>query len=336
MRCHFVLGALFTTILAYAYGQTRTFSFSAERTLPEMAETTVVIRAMTDGATVSTDLANRTLAVTGTPDQLAIGAWLFSALEEPALGSSDDGSPIVKEYPLAGGETVHVDYLPGVGSMQGMQEIVTLVRSTTDLRRAYTGNRVRAAIMRGPRDQVELSDWLLSELGPASRQEPAETLAMHEYAKPVSVDRTPELTGSARVYWLAHTATPQDFQEMVTIARSLAGIRYLLTYTQARAVAARGTKDQLGIVDWLFREFDRAASQGTPDESVHEYQLPERAEAVRMFYLGRDQSPQDAVARIRAVADIPRIYTYTALRALVVRGTTDQTAVVERVITANK
>jgi hypothetical protein len=339
MRCHFVLVALFTTILAHAYGQTRTFPFPAERTLPEMTETTVVIRAMTDGATVSTDLANRTLAVTGTPDQLAIGAWLFDAVEgssSPAAGSTGDGSPIVKEYPLAGGETVHVDYLPGVLTMQDVQGIVTLARSISNVRGIYVDTRARAAIMRGPQDQVELSDWLLSELGAASRQEPAPTLAMHEYASPVSVDRTTALIGSVRVYWLAHIAEPRDFQEMVTAVRSLADIRQLYTYTQVRAVGARGTKEQLGMVDWLFREFDRAAGQTTPDRDAHEYQLPDQAETVRVFYLSGNQSPHEMFARIRAVADIRRLYACTSLRAVAVRGTPEQIALVERVITASK
>jgi hypothetical protein len=48
-----------------------------------------------------------------------------------------------------------------------------------------------------------------------------------------------------------------SFQKIVTQVRTTTQIRRLFTYNEPRAVAARGTDDQIAMADKLFKELDR-------------------------------------------------------------------------------
>jgi hypothetical protein len=132
---------------------------------------------------------------------------------------------------------------------------------------------------------------------------------MNEYPLTVRADPAFERGGLVRVYDLAHIATIHDFQEVATMARFMANIRLLFSYNTARAAAARGTPEQITLVDWLFKDLDRAASPDAPaqpgrDSAAHEYRLPGTGEIVRVFYLTHNQTPQqieEIATQIRAI-----------------------------------
>ena len=336
---------LIPAISAQTRAETRTFAFSSDRNAQEMNETATVIHVITDGTSVAPDMTKRTVTVKGPADQVAIGTWLFETLEGPAptvpAAQQDFNSP-VKEYRLSGDEAIRVFYMPAVNSEREFQEILTLARSTSELRRLFSDNRVKAAILRGPREQIDLSQWLLTELASASRQQPASTLSMHEYPLPVRADWTPALVDSVRIYYLPGIATLQDFQELLTTVRFVADIRQLFGYSTARAAAARGSKEQLAMVDWLFREFDRAASESASPktaqtDAIHQYQDPQSGDIVRVFYLSQAGTPEQMsqiAKRIRTATNVHRIGMYLALGAIAVRGTAQQIDTAGRIVTA--
>jgi hypothetical protein len=346
MRTSFIQSVITALLVPIAFGQTavenRVFPFSKNRSALEINETATVIREMTDATGVSVDVAKKTLSLTGTAGQIAIGGWLFNELDGPAIlpsATQQGRGPVVKGYRVSGDDVVHLLYLPDVKTVRDLSEVVTLVRSTGDIRRLMMSGQ-RATITRGTPDQTALTDWLFSELGQASRQSPAQSLTMHEYPLAVRADPAVERGARVRVYDLAHVATVYDFQEVVTMARFMADIRQLYSYSTARAVAARGTPEQLALVDWLFKDLDRAASpdastQPGRDSTAHEYRLPESDEIVRVFYLSHNQTPQqiaEIATQIRAITQVRRLDTYTALRALALRGTPDQIALAEQFV----
>jgi hypothetical protein len=72
-------------------------------------------------------------------------------------------SPQAEFRPSSGDDIVRVFYLTQTDTPQAFQEVVTQVRSTTQVRKAFTINSQRAVAMRGTAAQVALADQLFRE-----------------------------------------------------------------------------------------------------------------------------------------------------------------------------
>jgi len=91
---------------------------------------------------------------------------------------------------------------------------------------------------------MALAEWLIQQLDqPANRQEQAK----HEYALPGGDD-------IVRVFFLTHTGTPQELQEVAVQVRTTTQVRRLFTYNAPRAMALRGTADQIAMAERLIKE----------------------------------------------------------------------------------
>ncbi|MGH9720246.1 MAG: hypothetical protein ACRD8O_08540 [Bryobacteraceae bacterium] len=60
-----------------------------------------------------------------------------------------------------------------------------------------------------------------------------------------------------RVFYLTRAETPQRLQEIAVQLRSMTEVRRLFTYNAHRAVALRGTADQIARADRLIKEWER-------------------------------------------------------------------------------
>jgi hypothetical protein len=89
-------------------------------------------------------------------------------------------------------------------------------------------------------------------------------------------------------------------------------------------MAIRGTAAQAALADWLVAKLDTPGQGSAPQEfQVAGARGPEVA---RVFYLVHPQTPQqvqEIVTMIRAIADMQRIFVYTAPKAVAVRGSAD-------------
>jgi len=303
-------------------GQTaeRVFHFSSTDTPQQIGEIATVIRSIGNISSLSTDSGQKTLSVHGTDSQVSLADWIFNELDQSAP------NPNVHEYRLS--ETgdpdnvVRVFYLNHAPSLQQLQEVATLVRSVVEVRRLFTYNSTRAIVIRGTVSQVALSAWLIGEL-----DKPAPDSAKHEYHMPGDGDDI------VRVLYLPHAQTVQDFQEEAVLIRSIADIRRLFTYNAPKAIALRGTKDQMALAEWFVSEFDKSpAGSGTPRE-FHLDGGPENV--VGLFYLTHAATPQrlqEIAVDVRTTTGVRRLFTYNAPRAMALRGTADQIAQAERLI----
>jgi len=182
--------------------------------------------------------------------------------------------------------------------------------------------------VRGTNQQVSLAAWLVDQLNqPANVAAPAP----HEYKLPGD--------DVARVFELTYPQTRQQLQEIVTLIRSIGDIQRLFLCNERRAVALRGTVEQVALAAWLVSELDKPVdSQArTQDYSQpHEYRLPNSPDnLVRVFYLDSSQSAQDRqklATQVRVTSGIMRLFVYNALGALAARGTDTQVATAEKVI----
>jgi hypothetical protein len=133
-----------------------------------------------------------------------------------------------------------------------------------------------------------------------------------------------------RTFYLTHTATTQQFQEVATVIRTIADIKQISTDNDQKSVTIHATAPQIAMAEWLFNELDSPLAQPAVP---HEYRTPGTGDdVVRVFYLITAPTVQDfqeIATLIRTITDIQRVFTYNARNALTVRGTDAQMALAE-------
>ena len=107
------------------------------------------------------------------------------------------------------------------------------MRGITDIQQVSVDAAQKSLVLRGSAGQVAPAEWLFYELDkPADRPAlPLESQSptTHEYRLPGGVDDV------LRVFYLTHTGTPRELQEVATAVRSTADIRRLFTCNPSRA-----------------------------------------------------------------------------------------------------
>jgi hypothetical protein len=133
-------------------------------------EVATVIRTIADIQQVSADNEQKSLKVHATAGQIAMAEWLFNELDNPAVQTS-----VPHEYRVPGSDdVVRLFYLSTAPTTQDFQEISTLVRTITNIRRVFTYNAPKALVIRGTAVQIGLAEWLVKELEPKASPSSAE------------------------------------------------------------------------------------------------------------------------------------------------------------------
>jgi hypothetical protein len=326
-----ILAAIGFTMASIASAQNSTvLTFAHTEGVQNMQEIATAVRTISDIKEIFVDAGAKTLKLSSGPDQLKLAEWMFGLLD-----SAGFAGPSMHEFQATGDDpVVHLYFLKTPANTQAFQEVATAIRTVADIRRLFTYNAPMAMIARGNADGIALADWLVSELDQPSS---AHTSAVHEYRMAAGFVRD---ESDIRVFYLTHTATAQEFREVATGVRTIANIRRVFTYSTPRAMVVRSAPDAVALAAWLIDQLDTQntgqARQASP--IYHTYQqLPQgdNATAVQVFFLNRAGSAEDfetAASRVGTTAHIPRVFTYNAPRALVVRGSTDQLKVAEQLV----
>jgi hypothetical protein len=133
-----------------------------------------------------------------------------------------------------------------------------------------------------------------------------------------------------------HAESPESLNELASTVRSVGSIRRVFTTGQPKAVAMRGTAEEMALGDWLLQKLDQpSSSSGQPDGAAREFRISSSGDLVRVFYLGNVTIGgfQNVAAEVRSAAGASKVFTYNALGALAVRGTPDQVTTAENLIT---
>jgi hypothetical protein len=283
------------------------------------------------------------LTLRGTADQIALAGWLFPELDRFATGQSApqaSQNPATLEYRLAGiGDgVVRVFYLTHTETPMAIQEVVNALRAILEFQRAVVWNASKAVVLRGTAEQIAAAEWLIKGLDkPAGMQPPSQQgrgPAVAAYT--LSDARAP----AVRVFYPAHTQTPQAMQEMVNSVRSLSELQRVIVCNGPRAIAVRGTPGQVATAEWLIDALDKpagavsSASQSqTP--APNQYQLAESGDVARVFYLAHTATPQelqDLLNLVRSTTNIQRATFCSVPGALALRGTAGQVALAGKLI----
>jgi hypothetical protein len=314
--------------------QERVLRFVHTQTTQSAQEIATAIRVIADlnQDQVSSSKAPESLTIRATGEPMALAEWLFVSLDQPDYPPAD---PATREYKLsaAADNVVWVHHLTHTATVQRFQEEITAVRTIFEIRRVATHNAQRAVVMRGTAGQIAAAEWLFGQMDKPENQ-PARHAVSPEYLM-----QDPRDEGVTRVFFVANAATVQDFQELATLMRTIADVRRVFTCNGPRAIAARGTADQIAMVEWLFDQLDSpsapAGQGGGSPAATHEYRASgSRDDLVRVLYLTHTHTVQDfqkAATQIRVATNISKVFTYNTPRALALRGTVNQIKLAERI-----
>jgi type II secretory pathway component GspD/PulD (secretin) len=315
-----------------AWGQTsdKVFYFAHLESPQAMQEVTNMVRMIGDIRDVSLDVAKRSLTVKGTADQIAAASWLTAELDKPGSATG------TRDYPFndARAPLAQVVYLSRVDNPQDLQQIVNAVRSITDIQRCSPMYQQKAIVMRGSPEQVKAADWLLSVLDqPAGA--PPEGAAGHEYR--LDAAAWGARSGLVvRVAGLSHIDTPQALQEITNVTRSMADIQRCFPVYGRGVLVLRGDDDQMALADWLLKQLDGPAGQGTKEFKVGGTGNQSQMAQVAYVSAGTRESLQETVNAIRTETKMPRVFPLLAQGAVVMRGTADQLARAQQMIQSSK
>ncbi|MBZ5601976.1 MAG: hypothetical protein LAO79_06695 [Acidobacteriia bacterium] len=141
----------------------------------------------------------------------------------------------------------------------------------------------------------------------------------------------PEAKTADRVFRFQNTNTVQSFHEVTTLIRTITEAPRVTMDESEKSLELRGPAEEIALAQWIFDELDRPLSTDPKSiAAVHEYTLSGGNEnVVRLFYLPNTKTVQmfqEVATLIRTTADIRRVFTYNAPRAMIIRGNGDQVA----------
>ena len=181
--------------------------------------------------------------------------------------------------------------------------------------------------MRGTPGQVAIAEFLFTEL---DRQTVPDSVSQEFRPSRSSAD-------VVRLFFVPNAGTVQSFQEVATTIRTIVEIRRVFTYNTPRALAVRGTADQVAATEFLIRELDQPAGAKRTDS--RQYQMIDTRNmgftAVRVFYVPYAESLQqfqEVATLVRTIGEMRQVFTYNSARAMTVRGTPDQVALADWMI----
>lgn len=298
-------------------------------------ELATLVRTIVEVPRFTTDQTEKSLELRGSADEVGLAEWLVQQLDRPQSGDSDGKSQAVRQYTMNSGKenVVRIFYLTNAPTVQTFQQVATLVRTTAEIRRVFTYNAPRAMVARGSADQIALAAWLVNGIDQLEKG-----IAPGDYHLPESDDLRGETV--VHLFHVAHAASIQDFQEIVTAIRTIADVRRVFTYNEPRIMVARGTAEQIVLTRWLAEQLDKPAldqpaAVTAQSSAPYDYQTPyDKDNIVRVFYLRSPtvQEFQQTATQVRTKIGIRRVFTCNATRAMAVRGTVDQVAGADRMV----
>jgi hypothetical protein len=330
-------------------------AFTHAETPQQLQEIANLFGAIVNGGHLYMDMAQGTLSVRGTAEQVELAEWLAKQIDKPAdTQPSRQVAPVAPEYVAGEDDVVRMLHVTSAKSVQEFQEFWTIVRGATEMRLVFGLNSQNRFAVRGTHEQVRLAEWLVNELD--KTPPPANTVAnpanqevaaganppAPEYVISGNPEKSQPPSNLVRVFYLTQTPTEKEFQEVVTMVRGITDCRRISSIDARKALVVRGTAWETALAEFLYNEV-QAAKQPSPDAppaAEHEYRIipvpPYPAlDLVRVFHIagmGTVQEFQAFATTVRNTALIRQVFTYNEPRLLVVRGSASQIAQARQIV----
>jgi type II secretory pathway component GspD/PulD (secretin) len=277
-----------------------------------------------------------TLVVDGTPDQLALTAWLVNELDQPAAmrpGASACAVPS-DQFPVNGnnGDVVRVFHLSNTAARPplAIQEVLTMLRTVGDDAKVGAYSPLSVVVVRGSPAQIALAKYLIGEVDAPDGPSPASPDFPYKASDGASQ--------IARVFHLAHTSSPLAIMDVLAALVVVADIQKISTISPARALAVRGTASDIAASEWLIQSLDIPAVSGTgTSPNTRQFQMPSAtgdASVIAVFYpVNITTSAQfQILGQIRNQLKVGKAFSLVSPAALIIRGSPGQIAASARLI----
>jgi hypothetical protein len=171
-----------------------------------------------------------------------LAAWLLDKLDRASTAQD----PAWESYDIrdVADPAVRIFHPVKTHTAQSVQELTTVIRSVVEIRRAFLFNAPRAAVMRGTPDELAAAEWLFKVFDQGTAAQPVSGV----WRLPGSEE------GVISVFHLSPSLPPEEFVSHAARIRTETKMRRVFPYAHARAVAVRGTADQVALAERLLRE----------------------------------------------------------------------------------
>jgi hypothetical protein len=233
----------------------RVFFLANTATVQDFQEAAAAIRAITEIRREFASYASRAIAARGTPDQIALAAWMVDVLDRAAGEKAASREHRMPESSDPHGEVVtRAFYVSNATTIQDFQEIAGSVRAMAEIRRTFTVNAYRVIFARSTPEALDLADWLIQQVDKPAIGKPGapavQSSDAYGYTTTFDADTT------VKVLYLPQIATVQDFQAFAARIRSTTNMRRTFAYSAPRAIAVRGTVDQIEMAERMAQGLD--------------------------------------------------------------------------------
>jgi len=209
-----------------------------------LQEASIILRTVchTDG--ISVDEASASISFTDTPEAAALAEWTLAAI--------DTGGPDHQEYrvPGAADDVVKVVYMTSARYPVDFQEMITQLRQVLDVTKVFNAFERRAIVFRGNSALVAACTWLIARLDRPF--DPGAAAASYEFPGTGG--------GNVKVYYLHNLTAPKPTQALLTALRNDANVRHVFLSWSPRAIALRGTGEQIAQADQIVARLDAPAA----------------------------------------------------------------------------
>ena len=263
------------------------------------------------------------LVFRGTSEQILLAGWVAGELDWPVDGPlpsrSDAHQYLVKD---GTGDVARLSYVANAATPQSLQEVMTLIRTLTDIRHLFPLMTRKVLSWRGTADQIQMVEWLIGELDKPDDAPLSPNSAGQQY-------RVQDNSGEiVRVFYLAQAKTPRDLDEVMTLLRTVTDMRRAFPYRARKALGFRGAPDQMRLGEWLVNTLEKPPGSG-------QFQMAAGDEQVSVFFLPPSRSSkelQDLFGSVRTATEAPQMFFTEAQKAIAIRGTAAQIATAKRMI----
>lgn len=325
MRARLIVFAL-SAAVAFGQDASRVFHLHHIETAQDLNEFATVVRTIADIRDATTDPAEKTMFVRGSPSQIAIAEFLFTELDRQTVPDS-----VTQEFRVSNNadDIVRLFFVKNTATVQDFQEVATTVRTIAEIRRVFTCNAPRVLALRGTADQIAAAAFIVRELDQPADAKRTDS-RQYQMVDPANHGET-----DVRVFYLPYTSNVQQFQEVATVIRTIGEVRRIFTYNATRAMIVRGTSDQIALTAWMVNELGWPYPGAT--SPTYKYPGNDRngENLVRVFHIINVPTVaafQQLATQVRTTTQMRRVFTRNEPMALAVRGNEAQLALTEQML----
>jgi hypothetical protein len=232
----------------------RVFFLAHTETPRGIQEMLTILRTVGDVQRLFNYSEQEALVVRAPAAQMAMTAYLIDALDI-APGSSAASPEFQYKPPTGGSDMLRVFYLAHATSLQGIQEIMTVLRLVGGISKVFNATAPFALAVRGTASDIATSEWLIQSLDipvDAHVNAPAD---IREYNIPGATQGD----GFIRVFYPVHNSTSAGLQQAIAALRAKMPTLKVFAFHSPAALAVRGSADQIAQSGQIIQQQEQPA-----------------------------------------------------------------------------